>query len=130
MKQSTKKNGRPKAEIDKEQFEKLCGLQCSRDEICNWFGITDKTLNRWVKETYKAQTFSVIFAQKRVAGKIALRRSLLQMSSKNAAVAIFLAKNWLGMRDVPISGDEGNKTEPIKVEIVVQGAENNQNNSE
>ena len=44
--------GRPRKELDIKQFENLCGLQCTRDEICGWFDITDKTLNAWCKRTY------------------------------------------------------------------------------
>ena len=36
--------GRPPKEIDKEQFEKLCEIQCTRDEICEVLDVTDKTL--------------------------------------------------------------------------------------
>ena len=39
--------GRPRKEIDQEQFEKLCGLQCTEEEICAWFDISDKTLAGW-----------------------------------------------------------------------------------
>lgn len=34
---------RPLKEIDAKQFEKLCGLQCTKLEICGWFDVTDKT---------------------------------------------------------------------------------------
>ena len=34
---------RPKKEIDQKQFENLCGLQCTLEEICGWFDVTDKT---------------------------------------------------------------------------------------
>lgn len=43
---------RKPVELDKEQFEKLCELQCTQKEICSWFDITDKTLTRWCKRTY------------------------------------------------------------------------------
>lgn len=35
--------GRPKKEIDQKQFENLCGLQCTQEEICGFFDVTDKT---------------------------------------------------------------------------------------
>lgn len=92
------RTGRPKKEIDQGQFENLCGLQCTEEEICSWFDVTDKTLNRWCREKY-GMTFSDIFAIKRMAGKISLRRSGFQMAQKNAAVHIFYAKNYLGMSD-------------------------------
>lgn len=98
---------RPRKEIDKKQFEKLCGLQCTRDEICAWFDVTDKTLNGWCTRTYKAD-FSAVFAQKRGLGKIALRRMQMQLAEKSAAMAIFLGKNYLGQKDTPTPPHETN----------------------
>lgn len=89
---------RPHKEIDQKDFEKLCALQCTRDEICGWFDVTDKTLDGWCKRTYK-QGFSAIYAQKREAGKISLRRMQWQLAAKSAAMAIFLGKNILGQSD-------------------------------
>ena len=42
-------NGRPKKEIDRQEFEKLCGLQCTLEEIAGWFGVSEDTIERWVK---------------------------------------------------------------------------------
>ena len=98
-KKKTNKGGRPKIEISQNQFERLCGIQCTKLEVCEFFNITDKTLERWCKETYDGMGFSEVFAVKRSNGKIALRRNLMQMSQNTPAVAIFLAKNWLGMSD-------------------------------
>ena len=78
---------RPRAEINQEEFEKLCGLQCTKEEICDWFSITDKTLDAWCKRTYE-QSFSVIFEKKRVRGKISLRRAQFKLAEKSAAMAI------------------------------------------
>lgn len=89
---------RPRKEIDKTEFEKLCGLQCTKLEICEWFNITDKTLESWCKRTYK-KGFSEIFALKRGHGKIALRRMQFKLAEKSAAMAIFLGKNYLGQTD-------------------------------
>ncbi len=89
---------RPKKEIDKKQFENLCGLQCTKEEICAWFDITDKTLDAWCKRTYH-QSFSVIFAQKRGKGKISLRRSQFRLAEKNANMAIWLGKQYLDQRE-------------------------------
>lgn len=93
-----RKTGRPMAEIDQKKFEKLCGLQCTEQEICSFFDVTDKTLNRWCKRTYK-MGFSEIFKQKRGIGKISLRRAQFLLANKSAAMAIFLGKNYLGQSD-------------------------------
>lgn len=90
--------GRPKKEIDKEAFEKLCGLQCTRDEICDWFEVTSKTLYGWCKRTYKAD-FSTVYEQKRARGKMSLRRAQFELAKKSATMAIFLGKNYLGQSD-------------------------------
>ncbi len=96
------KGGRPRKEISQAEFEKLCGLQCTKEEICGWFDVTDKTLEAWCKRTY-CKGFSEIFREKRGAGKISLRRMQFQLAKKSAAMAIFLGKNYLGQTDRPIS---------------------------
>ena len=80
---------RPKKEIDQDQFEKLCGLQCTEAEIMGWFDITDKTLTRWCKDTY-GESFSEVYAKKREKGKISLRRAQFRLAEKSASMAIFL----------------------------------------
>lgn len=90
---------RPRKEINQSQFESLCGLQCTKQEICDFFGLTDKTLESWCKRTYKAG-FSEVFRQKRGKGKVSLRRTQWQLAEKNASMAIFLGKQYLGQRDV------------------------------
>ena len=81
------KMGRPKTKIDKENFEKLCGLQCTEIEIADFFNCSIDTINNWCKETY-GETFSDTFKKKSASGKRALRR-----------MAIFLGKQYLGQRD-------------------------------
>lgn len=89
---------RPQKEIDQKQFENLCGLQCTREEICGWFDVTDKTLESWCKRTY-GNVFSLVFAQKRGKGKISLRRSQWRLAEKNANMAIWLGKQYLDQKD-------------------------------
>lgn len=100
---------RPLKEIDKKAFENLCGLQCTKEEICSFFEVSDKTLERWCKRTYKAG-FSEVFRQKRGKGKISLRRAQFKLAEKNASMAIFLGKQYLGQRDQPDT-DVGRKNE-------------------
>lgn len=101
--------GRPQKEIDKSVFEKLCGLQCTAEEICDFFEISDKTLYKWCKKTY-GDNFSVVFKQKKSKGKISLRRMQFRLAENNAGMAIFLGKNYLGQTDNPevrTSSDNG-----------------------
>lgn len=92
------KMGRPRKEINKTEFEKLCYLQCTHTEICAWFDIAADTLERWCKEAY-GTTFSKVFAEKKQNGLISLRRTQFQLAEKSPAMAIFLGKNLLGQTD-------------------------------
>ena len=90
--------GRPRKSFDKGQFEKLCSMMCTEEEICGFFDCTPKTLARWCNDTYGLK-FSQVYRQKREGGKIALRRYQMELAKKSAAMAIFLGKNYLGQRD-------------------------------
>ena len=92
---------RPLKEIYQTEFEKLCALQCTREEICAWFDVTDKTLSGWCNRVY-GEGFSAIYAKKREKGKISLRRAQFQLAQKSAAMAIFLGRNYLGQKDNPV----------------------------
>lgn len=84
--------------INQKEFEKLCGLQCTLDEICSFFNVEDDTLNSWCKKTYK-KTFSEVFKVKRGLGKISLRRSQWKLAEKNPTMAIWLGKQYLGQKE-------------------------------
>ena len=97
---SNNPKGVPKKEIDIEAFEKLCAIQCTKIEICEYFRITDKTLDRIMLEHYKL-SFSEVFGQKRGVGLISLRRAQYQLATedRNPAMLIFLGKNYLSQAD-------------------------------
>ena len=90
---------RPRKEINQETFEGLCAIQCTKQEICVFLKITDKTLESWCKRTYGAG-FSEVFRQKRVIGNISLRRAQFRLAAKNATMAIWLGKQYLGQKDI------------------------------
>lgn len=100
-----KKMGRPRKEINNNEFEKLCGLQCTLEEIAGFFDCSPDTIENWCKREYD-NTFSDIYKKLSYGGKLTLRRNMLRLSEKSATMAIFLAKNWLGMTDnVEIKAD-------------------------
>lgn len=76
-------------------------IQCTKSEMCAFFGVTDKTLDRWVKETY-GESFSAVFRQKRGRGKVSLRRSQwrLAVENLNPTMLIFLGKQFLAQSDL------------------------------
>ena len=94
-----KKMGRPKIKIDENQFEALCGVQCTEVEIADFFDCSVDTIENWCKETY-GETFSDIFKKKSSYGKISLRRTQFRLADKSVPMAIFLGKQYLGQKDV------------------------------
>ena len=101
------KMGRPKIEIDTEEFEKLCGIQCTLVEIAAWFRCTEDTIETWAKSTYGV-TFSEIYKQKRGVGKISLRRRQFQVAVNdgNPTLLIWLGKQYLDQSDKNESKNE------------------------
>ena len=99
---------RPRIEIDQTQFENLCKMQCTLQEIAGWFNCSMDTIERWCKRTYK-KTFQDVYAEKSKAGLISLRRTQFKIAEHNAAMAIFLGKVYLGQRenDQPVNEDGG-----------------------
>lgn len=87
------------------EFEKLCALQCTQQEICDFLEVDHKTLTRWCKRTYRKE-YSQVYAEKKSGGKISLRRMQFRLAEKSAAMAIFLGKNILGQSDYPDNSDD------------------------
>ena len=84
---------RPKKVIDYEAVEKLASIQCTQEEIANFLDISVRTLQR-------DEEFCRLFKKGRDNGKMSLRRTQFKIAEKNASMAIFLGKQYLGQRDV------------------------------
>ena len=84
--------------MDKELFEKLCGIQCTLEEISGVMDVSMDTIERWCLREYKAG-FAEIYKSKSATGKISLRRHQFKLAEKNATMAIWLGKQYLGQRD-------------------------------
>src|SRR5271170_2216376 len=103
---------RPRAKIDMAELEKLCGMQCTDEEIAAWFGVSTRTIERLRKN---AKTREVM-DQARAKGRVSVRRTLFAHAKVNIAGAIFLAKNVLGYRDVVRNEQTGADGGPIAIE--------------
>ena len=89
---------RPRKEIDIDNFKKLCGMMCTLSEIAGFFDCSEDTIERWCKRELK-DSFAEIYKKYSANGKITLRRNQFKLSEKNAAMAIFLGKNYLNQTD-------------------------------
>lgn len=87
-----------KVNIDKEQFEKLCSIMCTGQEIASFFNVKYDDMLYWCKHTYH-KNFSVVYEQKSALGKISLRRMQFKHANSNPVMAIWLGKQYLGQTD-------------------------------
>lgn len=95
---------RPRKQIDKTEFEKLCGLLCTLEEIAGFFDCSADTIENWCKREY-GHRFSDVYKKYSTYGRISLRRNQLKLSEKSPAMAIWLGKQWLGQVDEPDNSD-------------------------
>lgn len=93
------KMGRPPKPIDWKIFEQLCNIQCTHDEIASFFQIAKATLYERAVKEYGDEDFPTIYKRFTEGGKCSLRRNQFKLSVKNAAMCIWLGKQYLGQKD-------------------------------
>lgn len=93
------KGGRPRKELDKTTFEGLCSIQCTLMEIAQVMNVSSDTVERWCKREYK-ESFAEVYKKYSAVGLASLRRKQFKLAERNAAMAIWLGKQYLGQRDV------------------------------
>ena len=69
-------------------------------------------LKRWCKRTYEL-TFAEAYKKYSAKGKVSLRRAQFKLAEKNASMAIFLGKQYLGQRDFPNEPGDGGEVKVI-----------------
>lgn len=110
-------DGRPKRDIDWNQFEQLCGIKCTQSEIASIMRISPDTLSDRCQDQY-GEDYSSAYKRLSESGNCSLRRNQFVLSKKNATMAIFLGKQWLGQRDPePLQ----NQDKEIKLTVNYEG---------
>ena len=128
---------RPKKVINQKQFESLCAIQCTQEEICNVLEVSEKTLINWCQETY-GDSFSKVFRQKKELGRMSLRRKQWELAqSGNSTMQVWLGKNILKQSDNPIQDEIKLKELELKVKefelkekLMLKQLEQEDNNSD
>ena len=97
-----KPTGRPPFILSDDQFKTIEGMariQCTQDEICDIYGVTDKTLNLALQK-HSGVSFSDLIKKNMSHGKASLRRSQWKAADKGVpSVLIWLGKQYLGQKD-------------------------------
>ena len=110
--------------INQQQFESMCAIQCTKDEICAIFDVDEGTLTKWCKETYQLG-FSDIYKKKSSTGKMSLRRQQFKSAEAgNVTMQIWLGKQYLGQTDKVESDNNNNPNIVFNIKPVGKNASN------
>jgi hypothetical protein len=97
--------GRPPLTPDEkfwQDAEELAHMQCTRDEIAGFLKVDSDTLVSKIKAKYEVD-FSAWYSKFSFGGKASLRRRLYHQAMEDGKdsvkAAIWLSKNYLGMKD-------------------------------
>lgn len=104
-------NAEEKIKINKTQLESILRLGFTQQQVCDFFGTSKSSLLRFVKENYNGRTFEQIKAEYTAQTQSMIMLNLLNLSKKNANVAIFLAKSVCGLNEnysAPVNDDAEN----------------------
>lgn len=97
--------------INKTQLESILRLGFSQKQVCDFFGTSKSSLLRFVKDNYNGRTFEQLKAEHTAQTQSMIMLNLLNLSKKNANVAIFLAKSVCGLNEnysAPVNDDAEN----------------------
>lgn len=114
--------GRPRKEIDKNQFENLCNINATLKEIAGWFRCSEDTIENWCKREYD-ENFSAVYEKYSQEGKISLRRAQIKLAlNGNATMLIWLGRQMLGQTDRKVLGIENEEEEKQMVKELLEQA--------
>jgi hypothetical protein len=111
--------GRKRIEIDLEQLERWCALQCTDEELAAAFGVSTRT----IESRRKDPAFAQAMERGKAKGCISVRRTQMKLlEAGNASIAIWLGKQLLGQRDVTPLEVNSVATQDQKISIEVLDA--------
>jgi hypothetical protein len=83
-------------DIDLGELERLCGLQCTDEEIAAWFNVSTRTVERRRLEP----KFAEVMTRGKARGRISVRRMQMKLLEEgNATMGVWLGKQLLGQAD-------------------------------
>ena len=110
----------PEKEINLDQVLYWTELQATAEEIAGAFRVSIDTLDRRLREA-----FGMGFAElrKRCNGlhKLSLRRYQFQQAERNATMAIWLGKIWLGQRETIVTETIVKEEDSVRIYIPDNG---------
>lgn len=96
--------GPPPKEIDFANFEMMCAIWCTSEEIAAHLKVHVNTLREKVEKHY-GEEYPVVYKRLYDAGAPSLRRDRRVLAKKNSTMAIYLGKKHLGEKDEDVKQD-------------------------
>jgi hypothetical protein len=108
--------GRKRIEIDLEQLERWCALQCTDEELAAAFSVSTRTIESRRKDSEFAQAME----RGKAKGRISVRRAQMkQLEAGSVPMAIWLGKQLLGQRDLTPLELSGSSAQEKRISIEV-----------
>jgi hypothetical protein len=85
---------RPETKIDLDELEKLCGMQCTDEEIAAFFGVSTRT----IEGRRKTPKFNEVMERAKAKGRVSVRRSLFRLAAGGGGSTktyVRVAGNWV-----------------------------------
>jgi len=96
------------------ELEKLCALQCTDEEIADWFDVSTRTIESRRKQPDVAQ----VMKRGRSRGRISVRRAQMKLlEGGNGTMGVWLGNQMLGQSDVVTTEHIGSGGGPIQVAV-------------
>jgi predicted transcriptional regulator len=87
--------------LDLEEFQKLCSIQCTLVEIADWYGCSEATIKKRIKEEPE---FEEAWKHGMAHGRISIRRAQMRAVQDpnckgHATMLVWLGKIFLNQKD-------------------------------
>ena len=102
-------------DADVRQFKQLCGIFCTRAEVCRVMELDPKTLNRLINKHLRGEvphegrgpiTFDDAFRHYSAQGRASIRRKQFELAMEgDRHMLVWLGKQYLGQREDPARRD-------------------------
>ena len=95
-------------------IRKLAAVMCTEEEIASVLDVTVEVLHNRLNH----DAFLEAYKNGKEEGKASLRRTQFELAKKNANMAIWLGKQYLGQKDKSEEEMEQDERRTIKVEFI------------
>ena|ERR1039458_687 len=90
--------GRKPVDIDLEEVEKLCGLQCTDEDLAGFLGVNVRTIER---RRRRYASFAAAMERGRAKGRISVRRGIFVQATQGKTAALIFWRRTCRVTETP-----------------------------